>query len=152
MKNVRMSQKKLVLLIAIAGMFFTALAFAAGQEYSNISAQELTGMTVISQDGENIGMIKRVQTDQNMGRISYVVVGKMNDPETDPLDVEYAVPFKALKVNSDEKQATLMVDKDLVASAPSPDVGLSDSAFQMQLEQHYGISPAWESDQDPAME
>jgi hypothetical protein len=68
-----------------------------------------------------------------------------------PLDVEYTVPFRALKVNSDQKQATLMVDKELLASAPSPDVGLSDSAFQMQLERHYGISPAWESEQTPEM-
>jgi sporulation protein YlmC with PRC-barrel domain len=160
MKNIRMGCNKLLFLLAIASMFFTALAFAAGLEESekkdagqdagNISARQLMGLKVVNRDGKEIGKITEVKKQQSSGRINYVVIG--GQKLMGLMDSEYSVPFRALKVSPDEKQATLDVDDNLLADAPRQAPDTTDTAFQVQLEQHYGISPTWEPDQAPQME
>lgn len=160
-----MKKINMLFLIVMASMFFAALAFAAdmdqsstsdagmnnmqSQEHmgsSNITADELKGMAVIDQNGKDIGEIKDVKADQDTGRVDFVILAKggmMGIGET-----KCAVPIRALNINLDKKQATLNVDQSLLASAPKQAPDVSNKDFELQLEQHYGIAPAWKSDQN----
>jgi len=166
MKKIKMRRTDLLFFTVIVSMFFTSFAFAAGMEQnsetaydmmtsgaqtpqaqasSNISADELKGMKVVNQDGKDIGKIKEVRVDQDTGAVNFVILAKtkmMGLSESD-----YAVPIRAITVSPDQKQATLNVDESLLASAPKQATNISDKDFELQLEQHYGIAPAWKSDQ-----
>ncbi len=176
MKNVRIGGRiNLLFLVVIASMFFAALAFTeemqevgemeeiSAEETSmettdpqftmagiDIPAEDLLGMKVVNNAGEDIGKIKEAKADQSSGRVNFVIIAKKGVMGL--IGSQYAVPIKALTVSPDAKQATLNVDESLLASAPKKAREMSDVAFQLQLEQHYGIAPAWEAEPEFELE
>lgn len=146
------------ILAALASFVLAGSLFAAGdidtssgygemdepaQQMSNIpSADQMMGMKVVSQQGEEIGEIKNLKIDPQTGEISHVTVAKggLLGMGTEKI----AVPLGALSFSLDE--ATLAVDKSLLDNAPKQ-ANMSDEEFDLELQEHYGISPAWQMEQ-----
>lgn len=164
MKKMTWKQMSMAVLLVVASMFFAVFAFAAGMEEnsqsatgmtnpqsqaqamrSNITADELRGMTVLDQSGKDIGKISDVMVDNDTGQVSFVILAKGGVIGIGAS--KHAVPIRALNVNADKKQATLNVDESLLANAPTQPASMSNKDFELQLEQHYGIAPAWKPEQ-----
>jgi sporulation protein YlmC with PRC-barrel domain len=106
------------------------------------SAQELLGMDIISQTGEDLGTIKDLTIDTQSGRVKYVTITKggvlgVGGKEGIP------VPLGAFEFDKDT--ATLAVDKSKLDTAPQR-ADMADENFQRELETHYGVSPSWQQD------
>lgn len=165
MMKTRCRKMNLLFVAVMASMFVAPFAFAADmdqsgtsdpgmsstqsqalQTASDITADELKGLKVVDQDGKDIGKITDVVADQSSGAINFVTLAKGGIMGVGAS--RYAVPIRALDISQDKKQATLNVDESLLTSAPEQTPDMSSKDFELQLEQHYGISPAWKSDQD----
>lgn len=110
---------------------------------TSMSAEEMEGMKVVSQTGEEIGEIKSAKTDHQSGEIKFVTISKggvmgMGEEET-------AVPFEALRLDEQNERATLTVNESKLDNAPQQ-ANMSDEEFQRNLESHYGVAPAWEGE------
>lgn len=101
------------------------------------TAEEILGMPVVSQDGENLGEIQNITIDTETGRINYVTVRQAG---ATGVEEDVAVPLEAFDFT--DENARLMVDKNTLDNAPRRSE-ISDREFQRQLESHYGVSPAW---------
>lgn len=106
------------------------------------SAENLLGLNVVAQDGENIGEIQDFKVDTRTGRIDYVIVERENAMGIGE-DIAVAVPLGALQFTDDN--ARLVVDKSKLDNVPSP-ATMSDREFYDNLNTHYGIAPGWQEE------
>jgi sporulation protein YlmC with PRC-barrel domain len=121
---------------------------STAQSSSFISAQELLGMKIVSPQGEDIGQIEDIKLNTQSGRIGFVNISKGG-----VLGVggdKVPVPLAALSFDTQNKQATLTVDKSKLDNAPKQ-ANMSDEEFNRELQSYYGISPAWEQQSGPGM-
>lgn len=105
-----------------------------------ITADELEGMTVVSQEGENIGKISEITIDKQSGEVSFVTISKGGILGMGASKI--AVPLSAFEFSDDE--ARLTVSQDKLDNVPQQTAGASDSDYQRDLEAHYGVAPAWD--------
>jgi sporulation protein YlmC with PRC-barrel domain len=148
----------------IAAMAMLALAsplYAAGEKKmteqagtaQSMSPEELKGMQVVSQTGEELGEIADVKTDEQSGQIQFVTISKGGVLGMGGEDI--AVPLEAFRIDQESDRATLTVDQSKLDNAPQQ-ADKSNQEFQRELESHYGVSPAWEQDtqmdQAPSMD
>ncbi len=104
-----------------------------------LSVEDLKGMEVVSQNGEEIGTIRDVKIDIQSGRIQYVTVSRGGGflgfgGRT------FAAPLAVFQI--DDQQAILMVDESRLENAPRQ-ADVSDENFESELQSHYGLAPAW---------
>ena len=107
---------------------------------ANISAQQLEGMKVVSQSGEEIGKIKDANIDYQTGNLRFVTISK---DEPSSMNKDFAVPYEALRLDQQNDRAILTVNESKLNNVPQQ-AGMSDEEFQRKLESHYGVAPAWE--------
>lgn len=108
------------------------------------SAEELKGMKVVSQQGEEIGKIQDVKKDQQTGKVSHVTVSKGG-----VLGIgaqEFAVPLEGFTFSSQTDEAILTVDESKLDNAPQQ-AEMADQEFLRELQSYYGISSAFQKDQ-----
>ncbi|MGB3221877.1 MAG: PRC-barrel domain-containing protein [Desulforhopalus sp.] len=110
---------------------------------ASMSAEEVEGMKVVSQVGEEIGEIKSAKTDQESGKINFVTISKDGVLGMGGEDV--AIPFEALLFDQQNEQVTLTVNESKLDNAPQQ-ANMSDEEFQRSLESHYGVAPVWEGE------
>ncbi len=108
-----------------------------------ITAEELQGMAVVSQEGEEIGEIKNVKIDEQSGEVQFVTISKggilgMGGDEI-------AAPLGAFEFG--DEQATLTVDQSKLENVPQQTAEVTNKDYQRDLETHYGVAPAWEKDE-----
>ena len=141
----------------IAGVAMMALAgplYAAGEAGKTTGSEgagsaqmqspdELKGMQVVSQAGEELGEIESVTTDPQSGQIKFVTISKGGVLGMGGQDI--AVPLEAFRIDQASHRATLTVNESKLDSAPQQ-ANMSDDEFQRNLEQHYGIAPAWKGE------
>lgn len=108
-----------------------------------ITAEELKGMQVVSQEGEEIGEIKNVKIDQQSGEVQFVTISKGGILGMG--GEEIAAPMGAFEFG--EEQARLTVDQSKLENVPEQTAEATDMDYQRDLETHYGVAPAWERDQ-----
>lgn len=108
---------------------------------TSLSADELEGMKVVSQTGEEIGEIKSAKVDQASGNINFVTISKGGVLGMGGQDI--AIPFEALNFDQQNERATLTVNESKLDNAPQQ-ANMSDEEFQRNLESHYGVAPAFE--------
>lgn len=108
-----------------------------------MSASTLMGNNVYNKGDENLGDIKDFMLDVHTGKICYAVLsfggfmgmgGKL-----------FAVPWRALKLDTENKCFILDVSEDRLKQAPGfdkdhwPDMG--DAVWAQDIDTYYGIKP-----------
>lgn len=84
-----------------------------------MGADTLIGNDVYSQNDEDLGDIKEIMLDTNTGKVSYAVLsygGFLGMGEK-----LFAVPWEALKLDTENKRFVLNVDSEKLESAPGFD-------------------------------
>lgn len=108
-----------------------------------MSADTLTGNDVVNQDDEDLGDIKDIMLDVPNGRVAYAVLsfgglmgmgGKL-----------FAVPWSALKLDTENKRFVLNVDKERLGEAPGFDKdkwpNMADPSWTSKVHAYYGTQP-----------
>ena len=108
-----------------------------------MGADTLSGNDVYNQKDEDLGDIKEIMLNMRTGRISYAVLsygGFLGMGEK-----LFAVPWEALKLDTENKRFVLNVEKDRIESAPGFDKNnwpnMSDPAWADGLHTFYGTKP-----------
>lgn len=110
---------------------------------ANITAEEIQGMQVVSQTGEEIGEIQRASIDEQSGKVKFVTISKGGVLGMGGEDI--AIPFEALQFDQQNERATLTVNESKLDNAPQQ-ANMSDEEFQRNLQSHYGVAPAFEGE------
>jgi sporulation protein YlmC with PRC-barrel domain len=113
---------------------------------NTLSASTIIGDPVHNAMDENLGKIEDLMIDLSSGRIAYAVLsfggflGMGNKL--------FAVPFRAMKVDTEKHAFVLDVPKDRLKDAPGfdkdnwPDV--SDMGYRSQIYSFYNVPKDWE--------
>ena len=121
---------------------------ASAQETSRlISAEKVEGTSVYDVSGDNVGTIKNVMIDKVSGQVVYAtmasggVLGIGSD--------YYALPWNALKYNTNLGGYEIHMDRDKLQGAPAASesevIGkLEDQSFGTKVHDYYGTKPYWQ--------
>ncbi len=108
-----------------------------------MGADTLVGNDVYNTESEDLGDIKEIMLDMRSGRVSYAVLsfgGFLGMGEK-----LFAVPWDALKLDTDNKRFVLDVDKDRLQSAPGFDKdhwpNMADATWEKGIHAYYGTKP-----------
>jgi len=112
-----------------------------------MSAGTLAGDRVRNSAGEDLGKIEEIMIDLETRRVAYAVLsyggflGMGNKL--------FAVPWEALRLDEDEHQFILDVDKETLENAPGFDKDnwpdMADPNWGSEVYSHYGYKPYWET-------
>lgn len=111
-----------------------------------MAAESLTGERVVNAEGELLGEITAIMLDVPTGRVAYAVLsfgGWMGLG-----DKLFAVPWRALQLDTDNKCFILNVPKEHLRRAPGFDKehwpSMADEAWTEEVHRHYETRPYWE--------
>jgi sporulation protein YlmC with PRC-barrel domain len=106
-----------------------------------MGAGTLIGNAVVNRDAESLGEVEEIMLDVPGGRIGYAVLsfgGFMGVG-----DKLFAVPWGALRLDTDNKRFVLDVPKSRLETAPGFDTShwpdMADEAWQRDLHAYYGL-------------
>lgn len=111
-----------------------------------MSADSLTGDSVVNAAGEDLGKIEAIMLDVPRGRIAYAVLSfggflGMGDKL-------FAIPWDTLTLDADRECFILDVDKERLQNAPGFDKAhwpaMADSQWASNIHTYYGSRPYWE--------
>jgi sporulation protein YlmC with PRC-barrel domain len=104
-----------------------------------MGAETLIGNDVYNENNENLGDIKEIMLDMTNGQISYAVLsfgGFLGMGER-----LFAVPWDALKLDTENKRFILNIDKDRLETAPGFDKyhwpDMADPSWKDQIDSFY---------------
>jgi sporulation protein YlmC with PRC-barrel domain len=110
-----------------------------------MGADTLNGEDVYNTKDEDLGDIKEIMIDMRSGRIAYAVLsygGVLGMGEK-----LFAVPWSALKLDTEKKRFTLDMDKDSLSDAPGFDKDawpqMSDQVWGSKVHTYYKAKPYW---------
>jgi len=113
-------------------------------QHSLLASGSLIGIKVVNQQNEHLGKIEELMVSLNDGKIVYAVMsfgGILNFG-----DKFFALPWRALSVDIDNKQIILHVDKESLKNAPGFDKSnwpdMSDEKFTTEINLYYSYKPA----------
>ena len=108
-----------------------------------MGANTLDGNDVYNRQDQDLGDIKEIMLNMRTGKISYAVLsygGFLSLGEK-----LFAVPWEALKLDTENKRFVLNVDKDRLESAPGFDKdnwpNMADTVWAAGINSFYGINP-----------
>jgi sporulation protein YlmC with PRC-barrel domain len=111
-----------------------------------MAAATLTGNDVMNSRGENLGDIEAIMLDVPSGRVAYAVLSFGGFLGAG--DKLFAVPWGALKLDTDNKCFLLEVDKERLKDAPGFDKdhwpSMADTKWASTVHEYYGTRPYWE--------
>jgi sporulation protein YlmC with PRC-barrel domain len=111
-----------------------------------LSASTLAGDRVRNSAGEDLGKVHEIMIDIPSGAVAYAVLSfggflGMGDKL-------FALPWRALTVDEDEKCFVLDIDKSKLESAPGFDKDhwpdMADHAWGTRIFKYYGTRPYWQ--------
>lgn len=112
----------------------------------SLSASTIIGDVVENTSGERLGKIEELMIDVEQGRIAYAVLsfgGFMGVG-----DKLFAIPWNALRVNTQEHKFVLEADKNTLEAAPGFDKDnwpdMADQNWGSDIHRYYGQQPYWE--------
>lgn len=107
-----------------------------------MGAATLIGNDVYNLEGEDIGDIKEIMLNMQGGRVSYAVLSFK--PFLSLGEKLFAVPWKALTLDTEHKRFTLNVEKDRLKEAPGFDKNhwpnMADQTWQKEMDTYYGTA------------
>jgi sporulation protein YlmC with PRC-barrel domain len=113
-----------------------------------MAADTLEGDRVRNAAGEDLGTIEHIMIDVPAGRVAYAVVSYGGFLGMG--DKLFAVPWKALTLNTTEKCFMLNASKDRLQDAPGFDKdhwpSMADESWARDLHTYYGTHPYWDED------
>ncbi len=119
-----------------------------------LSANTLRGTQVRNSEGDDLGKIEEIMLDQPSGKVAYAVLsfgGFMGMG-----DKLFAIPWKAISLDQENKQAILDVQPDVLDNAPGFDKDhwpdFADPQWGESIHSHYNSTPYWEEDARPQRE
>jgi len=105
-----------------------------------MGASTLIGNEVCNQTGEDLGDIKEIMLDTSNGNVRYAVLsfgGVLGIGEK-----LFAVPWKALNLDTENERFVLNVDKDRLKDAPGFDKNhwpdMADKTWENEIHSYYG--------------
>lgn len=111
-----------------------------------LSADTITGTSVVNPEGESLGSIKAIMIDLQSGRIAYAVLdfggflGIGNKL--------FAMPWKGFTFNTAREVIILDVPKERLKNAEGFDQDdwpdMSDTEFASRIYKYYGHEPYWQ--------
>jgi len=108
-----------------------------------MGSDTLMGNDVFNKDNEDLGDIKEFMLDMATGSVKYAVLsfgGFLGMGEK-----LFAVPWDALKLDTENKRFTLDVNRDRLESAPGFDKNvwpdMADPAWEAGIHAYYGTKP-----------
>lgn len=111
-----------------------------------LSATDVIGDSVVNRAGETLGKIEQLMLDVERGRVAYAVLsmgGFLGMGEK-----LFAVPFEALKLETDRNHFTLDADRDKLKNAPGFDKNnppkVADRTWGAEIHKFYSIKPYWQ--------
>lgn len=111
-----------------------------------MGADTLIGDDVINPQGDKLGDIKEIMLDVGRGRIAYAVLSVGGFLGLG--DKLFAVPWSALKLDTDRSCFVLNVDKERLENAPGFDKdrwpSMADEQWATQIHSYYGSRPYWQ--------
>ena len=131
------------------GMYKHAMGSTSGPDVSHgpgphlMGADTLIGNDVYNKSSEDLGDIKEIMIDVRSGQVSYAVLSfggflGMGDKL-------FAVPWAALKLDTENKRFVLDVNKERLESAPGFDKSkwpnMADATWQASIHSYYGTRP-----------
>jgi sporulation protein YlmC with PRC-barrel domain len=132
------------------GMYKSAGATGTGPDARRgpgphlMGADTLVGNDVFNRDSEDLGDIKEIMLDMRTGRVSYAVLsfgGFMGMGKK-----FFAVPWEALKLDTENKRFVLDVNRDQLKNAPGFDKDhwpdMADPIWEQSIHAHYGTRPS----------
>ncbi len=111
-----------------------------------MGANTLTGDDVVNHKNEELGSIKEIMLDMRTGKVAYAVMSfggflGMGDKL-------FAIPWNALKLDTDKHCFVLDVDKEQLRNAPGFDKdhwpSMADQQWASQIHSYYGSRPYWD--------
>ncbi len=115
----------------------------AGPGPQLMGANTLNGNDVYNLQGDDLGDIKEIMLDVASGRVAYAVLafgGFMGMG-----DKLFAVPWSALKLDTENKRFVLDVEKSRLEGAPGFDKDdwpdMADSTWMDTVHAYYGVKP-----------
>jgi sporulation protein YlmC with PRC-barrel domain len=131
------------------GMYKGTRANSSGPDTSHgpgpflMGADTLVGNDVYNRDSQDLGDIKEIMLDMRTGRVSYAVLsfgGFLGMGEK-----LFAVPWDALKLDTENKRFVLDVDKTRLQGAPGFDKShwpdMADATWEKGIHAYYGTKP-----------
>jgi uncharacterized protein YrrD len=110
-----------------------------------MAASSFEGETVLNHQGDTLGEIEEIMLDIRSGRIAYAVLavgGFLGMGEK-----YFAIPWRALTLDTDRKCFLLDVDKDTLENAPGFDKEhwptMADETWAGDIHRYYGTAPYW---------
>lgn len=110
-----------------------------------MTADTLTGNTVVNHNNEELGTIKDIMLDVKRGKIAYAVLavgGFLNLGSR-----LFAIPWNALILDTDREVFILNANKELLEQAPGFDKDswpqMADLQWANRIHQYYGTQPYW---------
>ena len=111
-----------------------------------MAASSFEGEKVVNGQGETLGEIEAIMLDVRGGRIAYAVLavrGLLGIGDT-----LFAIPWRSLTLDTDNKQFILHVDKERLENAPGFDKehwpSMADPSWANEVHTYYGIAAYWE--------
>ena len=107
-----------------------------------MGAETLIGNDVYNQQGEDLGDIKEIMLDTNTGNVRYAVLsfGGVFGVGSKL----FAVPWSALKLDTENKRFILNVDKERLNNAPGFDKDhwpdMADESWENTIHSYYGTT------------
>jgi len=115
--------------------------FGVGPGPHLMGANALTGNDVYNHKGEDLGDIKEFMLNMKTGEVSYAVLsygGFLSIGER-----LFAVPFKAFKLDTENKRFILNIEKDKVENAPGFDPehwpNMADKTWIDSIHNYYNV-------------
>jgi hypothetical protein len=113
---------------------------------SVLAASTLAGNKVRNSAGDDLGKIDELMIHIPSGKVAYAVLSFGGVLRIG--NKLFAVPWRALKVDEDEKCFILDVDKKTLENAPGFDKDnwpdMADATWGSEVFAYYGVSPYWD--------
>lgn len=107
-----------------------------------MGADTLIGNNVYNHKDENIGDIKEIMLDMRSGSVRYAVLSF--EPFLSLGEKLFAVPWKALTLDTKNKCFKLEIEKERLKSAPGFDKNrwpnMADASWQTEIHTYYGTA------------
>lgn len=119
---------------------------ATGPGPDVMAASTFDGETIVNPAGETLGEVEEIMLDVRSGRIAYVVLAAGGFLGVG--DKYFAIPWRALTLDTDRKVFILDVDKERLQQAPGFDKdcwpAMADQRWAGEVHDYYGTPVYWE--------